>query len=691
MVQSKRALFWLPAALVFSFNLLFFNRYFPICEGWIETYAYLINSGMKPYRDFNIAFPPLYIFIFSAYLKYITNSFLVLRLIGIVFDVLVILFLQYFLEGFFPRRVAAVATIFAAFLSISNPTFIAKDYHTYLDLFIIVSLIIGQRITNVASIDAGSEKTKEFPKNLAVIFWATFLGFTTGLAILTKQNVGIFLALAYVICIAYTAYPSWKNALISLSFYSSGIFAAVFLLLLHYAIVNNIPIDSMNQIFLSNDSKGSIFVVLTRFITERFNRHVIILGVFIAYVYVLIKKFPYLAQAHNYVKKINLYNYFLLNIIAILSLLGLSQITILRHTYNDLILPVSLGTLFIIILQVFYFKERNLDKKKYLFVIAPLLALAYSNTHTAGFNATGMFYVIAFSFGYFLFSAKNTLKIKEWLLYLPILCVIPSIIFNKCILPYDWWGLQQSNIFSARYSLPYKELKGIYVDKDTRDVFAEVKESIDAYSRDDRDVYLVPNIPIFYYLHKKYPPYRNVVQWFDVTSTKNMTDEMNRFKNKHPNLVVFLDPPESVYAGHANMIRKELLLDDFGKLMDDLVRNGEYELVKYTIYDQKLGEPYRNFGKYLTSDVIVLNDKLIGAPFTALGDKTVMHSGGSINYLKRDGFVYKPVDNTTLKRFDTINVTMSMCKYKEYIESIGMLAGKDYYTMKIYHRKTKAP
>src|SRR5262249_52748544 len=48
---------WLP---LLAYNLLFFNRYLPLTEGWFSLYARLIRDGQTPYRDFCLFLPPLY-------------------------------------------------------------------------------------------------------------------------------------------------------------------------------------------------------------------------------------------------------------------------------------------------------------------------------------------------------------------------------------------------------------------------------------------------------------------------------------------------------------------------------------------------------------------------------------------------------------------------------------------------------
>ena len=99
-VIVDRCLFLAPAIFVLLYNLTIFNRYFPLSEGWWETYGYLINQGLIPYKDFNLAFPPLVPLVSAFLLKYVSGDFFTLRLIGAFLFSLIPLIFQCVLEFF---------------------------------------------------------------------------------------------------------------------------------------------------------------------------------------------------------------------------------------------------------------------------------------------------------------------------------------------------------------------------------------------------------------------------------------------------------------------------------------------------------------------------------------------------------------------------------------------------------------
>lgn len=56
----------------------------PITEGWYTEYAWLINHGKLPYRDFEYLFPPLYLFFIAGFTKIFGYSILALRILGVI-------------------------------------------------------------------------------------------------------------------------------------------------------------------------------------------------------------------------------------------------------------------------------------------------------------------------------------------------------------------------------------------------------------------------------------------------------------------------------------------------------------------------------------------------------------------------------------------------------------------------------
>jgi len=313
------------------------------------------------------------------------------------------------------------------------------------------------------------------------------------------------------------------------------------------------------------------------------------------------------------------------------------------------------------------------------------MALTYCNTQTAGLNFSGMSFVIAFTFSYLFTSIPDIIKIKStrtW--YLMPLLILPLICIQKYQEPYEWWGLAQSSIPQAKYSLLSQKTKGMHVDKMTKTIFNTINTSIKQFSKTNNDVYLFPDIPIFYYLNDKIPPYKNPVLWFDVISSQHIKEELINFKQHLPEVIVFLDPPDFVYAGHANLIKRSLIQLKFKHLFEHLVDQGIYRLHKNIIYCQKLNDLFYT-DKSLKRTIILKNkafdNKSLGEIHSIINDKASFIITGII----KQGVLITNLNNQIrIKRNDMLIIKTTKADLKKLAENLGYIINSDYYTLKIY-------
>ncbi len=573
------AIFFLPSLLVLVFNLGFFNRSFPLSEGWWETYGYLVNKGLVPYKNFNLEFTPVFVF-FNAFLLQLTHSFFLLRLWGVILMVVNTLLIQCIFEKFYDRRSVVVGALAAIFLFMTDSVYIAKDYQTYLVFLICLVLISGIYLqSSFATLTTKHEKPQR-----DMFYFSVLLGFLLGLVCVIKQNVGIFLFFAYFIsCTLELRHVSIKATIVALFGLCLGL-ASIFLIFFTYFRSHAVYFGTLAGLFVKNDSKGDIFVVLARVFFDDFNRKILfisLVGVFIL---------CYTATHFNRLLLIikNLYETVVGKIVFLLSIL-LGVFIVVRHPWvvNYFIaLPLAIfGFLF----YMTYFSTYSFQYKKLRSILLPLFALIYCNTQVASFNSTGLIFINVLAFSCLAHFLMNQLSVASAYLYGALTILVFFAFFQKWVIfTYDWWGLHQGSVFSAKYSLPYPETKGLHVDKATQHAYAFISDNVRKYSQSDNDVYFFPNIPVFYYLEKKRPPYSNVVQWFDVISSAHIQKEFDEFKANLPNVVVFLEPPNFVYQGHEALIHRDIVQLKFRDELRRLVLSGEY-IVKTFIYNQSLG------------------------------------------------------------------------------------------------------
>ena len=662
-IKNKYFIFFIPCILTLLFNLSIFNRYFPLSEGWWETYGYLINKGLVPYKDFKLAFPPFFILINAFYLKF-TSSFLIIRIIGVVLFSINVILSQVFLEKLFDRKIAAISTVFISFILLSDPVFIAKDYHTYLNTFVILCFIAACNYSANIS-------------NRYSIIHAVLLGMSIGFVLLIKQNVGVFLSLSYLFCILISGTKlSKKSCHILLYFLGIGIPISLFLV---YCQQHNISLSTINSVYFHNDSKGNIWLVLFRFIRSK----AILLqiaAVFISIYIINLFKKEILFYLNIIKNNKNMTNRFItpLFIFSILATLSI-------HKYNFIltqtIIIISLtSSLLLIATQCLNSNKIKLNFV-FLFILIPLLSLAYSSTQTAGLNSTGLYMNILFCCAYLLNVLHNEYKIKYsnfiYIIIIPTLIIIK----NKVFEPYNWWGFSQSSIIKAHYKIDFPELSGIYVDKETASAFNLIKRVVQQNSKNSKDVYFYPNIPIFYLLTKKVPPYKNVVQWFDVISSKNIKSEMNDFKHKLPNVIIALVPPDFVYNGHAKLLGRKLLQHDFQEYMNYLTKTGVYCMksypYNYTPYQKDIKNLYIEGAD--TSNILILNNynKLTISKI----NKTIKDEDTFIDLGKSKIF---DSSNLIIHAGDIINITSIKTNFPKIISLLGITLHKPLFSLRIY-------
>lgn len=180
---------------------------------------------------------------------------------------------------------------------------------------------------------------------------------------------------------------------------------------------------------------------------------------------------------------------------------------------------------------------------------------------------------------------------KITLVYFLIVIYIGSIsIVKKYNIPWGWYGMTQSQISYSTYKLPFPELKFIHADYITTAISNSIKFNVDHYSVEMNDVLFYPNLPIYYFLTNKRPPYGVANYWFDTTPDKavdNLLINLSSRKNL-PKLIIFLNPPLYAYEGHSSMRKKLVPQYQFIDSLQNLVSSGEYKILEYKIFDNRI-------------------------------------------------------------------------------------------------------
>lgn len=513
------------------------------------------------FKDFQLPAAPLFVYLYYLMYMFIEKNYILVKYIGVAVNSGLFLFVYLILQRYYSGKIASLATILASFLYITSPVYAAHDYHVLVDLLVAASVYM--LLVSATS----SDKKLQFVESFVA-------GIIVSALFFTKQNVGIFVIFGQLISLVF--YKKLKNIIFG---YIFGIlsFAILFSYLIDYPLINII-----NKLVFQSDSKGSAFKVLFRFLIEWNIAKVFSQALLLAYL------FNFLIKNIDSIKKNNLIDKILKNLTEILEFLknnsiilfsaSLALFYLLSSAFNSNIILVC-GISYIFYNIIF---NLNRDNDNYSIIFITMLCLLYTNTQTGGIANWGTIIASALFFAVIFVKVINHYSVIP--IYSVVLISTFSIAYNKLISPYEFWGSVQTSVLDKQFQLPYKQLQEIYVGKDTYNLFSKIKKAIDGNSKNSKDVYLYPNIPIFYYLHNKLPPTNVIGQWFDFINKEQVDGELAYLKKSPPNLIILFDPPKAVYDGHQGMIGHDLAQREIITLLNSYVSDNRYKIIDETLY-----------------------------------------------------------------------------------------------------------
>ena len=548
-------------AILALYDFILAKYAFPLTEGWWELLAR--ESGSKIlYKDVFIGLPPLYIN-FIATLQIITQNFYDLRVIFIFIHIAEYLLLVFFIKKFFSGKVAIFSALISELLIISyNSAYLPKDYHLFLSFFVMLTLIF--------LIQYQEEATKY--KNIL------FAGISTGIILLTKQNIGALLVFSSIILIASNS----KNIIYFLK-YSLIYVAFVAGILILYTQFNG---AGWINAYVGNDSKGSIFKVITRFLFEDITRLSIVELISAYFIYnawkskeLIASKFSNYSNIISSTFILNNKKYLIYLVYGYLLYLGI------RISQNK---DFSIaGSLIFTIIIINLFIVLTINKSKYFLIKIGtfgivILLLCYGNSMTAGYNLVGLQIGVALLFAIILQVAENA-SIKIFFIYsaLCILIITNSFIKTRVIHggnAYSWWGYGIDQVSKNNYQYTNSYLDGIRLSLETSEILEEVGGIISATNK-SKKYYFYPDIPIFYQIFNLPVQSRYPILWFDVIPSEKKVDVLREFNEISPDYIFWLKPMSQVYSGHYQLKGSTSVISDLDSEIVGKIDAGEYKQI----------------------------------------------------------------------------------------------------------------
>jgi hypothetical protein len=546
----------LSVILSFLYVGFFFNKAFPLTEGWYSVFAKYINSGKIPYRDFDFHFTPLYAYIIAFITKLFGYDIIVLRCLGIVVFIGITVAAYLIFSKLFGPTVSMISSVVAVIFMQSELPQIFYDYIRFYDLFTYLALLFL-----LIFLDKNSANK---PSRYLLVF---LTGIFASIAFLIRQNSGAIVAFYILLLLLFYLIVSKQKKRIFLFVYAVSIIIPIIVLLLFMAASHSLTlfIESIAAVALS--SKGGLFVVLFAWIPRYFsaviNSLIVIIVLFLFLMLFYFCNKPSFQKQVEWKKHdiITSFSFFFLFLIILFGCffypvsqgkeIWFSSLPVIVYT-------ISISFFVIMLYNLTISKRPVVDKTSFgwsfLALTGFVIAVGYGSGTSAGLSegqtalAAGTIVAVFLSLSYnkFMFPIRMALFIGT-------LYVLFNIFNFKMNVPYTWWGLTEDNIRTASRKIDVPYMNGIYVSPSKEMVVEGVVNDINRYSISGDDVFIFPHIPIFYMLTEKYPKTFTTVQWFDVSSPKAVDDDMVFLKSNRPNVIVLCHIPEGVKEGHEKL------------------------------------------------------------------------------------------------------------------------------------------
>lgn len=562
--KFKSYLFIIPVGFLLVFHIPFYFIFPPAYGSW-QTWAYLGDGTYQSYLNGGVLFPPLYIKYYEI-VNLISKDIWFSMTLGILRTILIyVLVYSIIIKEGYSKFVGALTSIFFIITFISQDTYLPDDYHSMVKLLYILNIYFFYLVFK--SVDIKSKIQNCILSSIILV-----------LVFLIKQNIGLMLLIGQLF-----TYIIWSVKEKD-KYYPTIIFVistALTITLLSYILEFNF--SQILEITIKNDSKGGVISLLTNIVTLKINHKVATITGIIAGIIFFISSQTWFKEKINFIKIRIINNEYLKSAITLFLVVLFCYILIKKQEY----------ILFVGFLTLWYTLYRLIKAEKSILGIffAPFLFLIIASTLTASINIEDMAIVcIPAVIGFAVILEKIQTQKISIVYFLIFIYIGATSIIKKYNNPWGWYGMSQSQIAYSTYKLPFSELKLMHADYITSIITHSIKDNIEKYSETNNDVLLYPNLPIFYFLTNKIPPYNVANYWFDTTPDNAVYDLLNNLSDnkKLPRLIIFLNPPKVAYEGHSSMRKKLVPQYQFIDQLQDLVYSGKYKLVDYKILNNKI-------------------------------------------------------------------------------------------------------
>ncbi len=629
----------------------------PITEGWYTEYAWKINHGYLPYKDFEYLFFPLYLYIIAGFTKIFGYSIFALRVLGVFVFSAIGCTLYAIYTKLFNEYVGIVVSFVSVLFMQSENAQIFYDYIRFHDLFAMLTTLsllyltdqivqnkkhniisfklsmiidiwgivvcslsiiyfgVGKKVVLFALISCGIIFVLFIKKRLGSYSLLSFLtGFFVAFEFLIKQSNGsimILFILAFMIIAFFISKDKCfiKELLGIISGLTFVVSALIFYLIVTKSYQECITCCFANAI----SAKGGLFKTLFIWIPQCFfifQNKLYIVAIILIIIEILLNKWK---DKKSVDRRNCSFIILLISFIGLISIILLNTLSNTIYEYNSQLYDstiahisffIILGIFIFLVIDVFaskkdYYKIVDTDSYKFLLipVVGVSLAQGYGCAMSGGLATGNTYLCLGLLIGIMLWLAFECKTIiMEIIICMSIVTMSSSFISCKANQMYDWWYLVSGSIDDQTQTTNVPLLNKIKMSVKDKNCYEIVYSDIMNNTKEGDHIYVFPNAPIFYTISNRHSLTYSQVEWFDVSSEYAIVRDIQTLRQNNPKMIVYVSLPEAVYKMHENRFNSYQTRKMSNFLLNELLPNG-YILVNSV----EIGEDY-NVQTYVLSN-----------------------------------------------------------------------------------------
>jgi hypothetical protein len=566
---------WLGLSITLAplllYNLLFFNRYFPLTEGWFSMYARLIRAGQVPYRDFSLFLPPLYPLQLAAITSVFGDEFVVLRIVGVLVILGMGSLLYALLTRWFPAFAAAFATLVAMVYYQSGVAHITYDFTQFLTLYALLAVYFLVR-----HFEAEPNPTASWWKRSRLL---AFAGIWAALAFLTKQSNGALIVAGSILATLVASWSAgWRCTVRNLVVLAGGMFLPVALTAGWLAWVGALPFAHDQILHGALRSKGNLGRILFAWAGLFNDVYIARLKTLAVYIIppLFIEALVGCVLAHRIRHRLHGAQ---LNVVLLAILLPLSMAAVLvpyfwapaahgvlasagpalnpAQSWLNYLIPLSTATSIVLVLLAV---AGSILGRPFL----PLglaatavfsLGLVSGNGTSAGLSEVGCFLGLAFVVAWLMSRTADCMVLKGGIVILGCSYII-FLAGMKYESPYAWWYIGEPDVRQATARARLPGLRGMRLSCRTAATVTEVVRAIQGNVPHGAPIFCFPHVPQFYLLTGHFPETVAKVHWFDFLPDDRARADAALLRRTPPAALIYVDLPEVVWTTHERLFRQ---------------------------------------------------------------------------------------------------------------------------------------